>query len=267
MSWQDRMGQGTGAGPGGRDRRRSGIARRRSVACVPMPDGLEPRQVLSAAAVAPMVLAAQAAPTTAPAPVPGSVIFHAMPLPLTRAEAGRPFNSSVASFIANTKLQPQQLRATIDWGDGQLGVGTIVPNAWGGFNVHGQHTYAATAAGRETIRVDVADATTGRWLAGTEQQAIVSPPRLVRSTLEARGLITVPTPADPANRPQPERKGFVDTRQKYQDAMSRYKSGTASASDIQYLKQVQSFLDNQNKSFFQKLGDKLASWNPFNKKK
>jgi uncharacterized secreted protein with C-terminal beta-propeller domain len=66
--------------------------------------------------------------------------LSAQAVPVT-ATAGTAFNGVVSSFTLN---QPGAVDATINWGDGQFSPGTVQPNAQGGYDVVGSHTYAAT---------------------------------------------------------------------------------------------------------------------------
>ncbi|PYS85384.1 MAG: hypothetical protein DMF67_01605 [Acidobacteria bacterium] len=72
------------------------------------------------------------------------------------ASAGEPVTATVASFKdADPAGQASDFTAIIDWGDGTTSAGTITPNASGGFDVTGAHTY--TGAGVFTITTSIRD--------------------------------------------------------------------------------------------------------------
>jgi hypothetical protein len=69
---------------------------------------------------------------------------------------GLTFTAAVASFLYNNPNAPAgEFTASIDWGDGATTAGTIQPNAYGGFNVVGNHTYSR--AGTYTVHVGLED--------------------------------------------------------------------------------------------------------------
>jgi hypothetical protein len=100
---------------------------------------------------------------------------------------GQPFSGTVATFQA-TDTGP--FTAQIDWGDGTGDIATIAPNASGGFDISGTHTYAEdgnpqllitvqdafdhtgiTILGTVTVQESVLDITAG-GVAATEGQAL-----------------------------------------------------------------------------------------------
>jgi hypothetical protein len=68
------------------------------------------------------------------------------------ATAGQRFRGLVGQF-SNVDVTSSDYTATIDWGDGKRTTGRITPNAQGGFNVSGRHTFAR--AGRRAITVSL----------------------------------------------------------------------------------------------------------------
>ncbi|QDV33102.1 hypothetical protein [Tautonia plasticadhaerens] len=239
------------------DRRRHTPDRRRR----PSLEGLEARQLLSNAP--PMASAAVSSPVPGPSASSAPVVFRHTPLPTLRAWSGQPFEGAVASFIANTRIPADQLSATIDWGDGQASPGVIQPSPWGGFYVRGAHAYGPGTSGMTWVRVDVSDARTGGWLVGVEQRMAVSQPSASRAALVSAGFQPAASQADHAARPQPARLRFVERRQRYHDATDRFARGEASAEDIRYVSQVRDFIEDQNKSYFEKLGDTFVDSIPF----
>jgi hypothetical protein len=239
------------------DRRRLKPDRRRR----PGLEGLEGRQLLSTAS--PAISAAVASPVPEPSTPVAPVIIRHTPIPLLRAWSSQPFEGVVASFISNTKLPADQLAASIDWGDGQTSPGVVESSEWGGFHVRGGHTYDSGISGMTWVRVDVADARTGQWLVGVEQRTMVSRTSPARSALFSAGFQPAASQQDPASRPQPVRLRFVDRRQRYHEAADRFARGEASADDIRYMRQVQDFIESQNKSYFEKLGDNFIDSIPF----
>lgn len=238
------------------DRPRKNDRRRR-----PSLEGLEARQLLSNAS--PMASAAVSSPVPGPSAPSAPVIIRHTPLPPLRSWAGQPFEGVTASFISNSRIPAEQLAATIDWGDGQVSPGIIQPSAWGGFHVRGAHTYDTGVSGMTWVRVDVVDARTGGWLVGVEQRMAVSSPSVTRSALFSAGFQPANSQPDPANRPQPVRLRFVERRQRYHDASDRFARGEASAEDLRYIRQVRDFIEEQNKGYFEKLGDSFVDSIPF----
>jgi hypothetical protein len=240
---------------GGRrnDRSRDRLGRRRR----PGVEGLEGRQLLSTVAPAPAPAAlAQAAPVVEQVGHP--VVVQHTSLPPVRAWAGRPFDGVVASFISNSEHSSAHLVASIDWGDGHVSPGTIEPSAWGGFNVRGAHVYAPNVSGPTWLRIDLADATTGQWVTGVEQRAMVSRTAPARFSGPAGpGALGPVVHFQPAERAQPARLRYVERRQDFHEAADRYVHGVASAEDIRYLQRVHTFIEQQNRSAWQKIGDNL----------
>lgn len=219
----------------------------------PTTDGLEGRQLLSVAVMSPDpgVGEGQGVPVT---------IRYTQLAPI-RAWAGQEYNGVVASFISNSAIASDRLVATVDWGDGQSGPGTVEPNPWGGFLVRGTHEYAPNLQGPGWIRVDLADTTTGEWVTGVEQRVFISRASPARASLFASGS---QVPGQQVSQPaQPARLQFVERRQRYHDAADRHAQGTASVEDLRYLKQVLDFHEKQNRSYFQKIGDNFVNSIPF----
>jgi hypothetical protein len=76
-------------------------------------------------------------------------------LPVEAVE-GKPFAAAVARLTSdNPHATPDDFTATIDWGDGQITSGTVVPHLGGGFDVVGTHTYSDDK--NFTIQVTVQD--------------------------------------------------------------------------------------------------------------
>lgn len=73
------------------------------------------------------------------------------------AVVGDPFNGAVATFTdADPAGTASDYTVTIDWGDGSPATsGTAAPNAGGGFDARGSHTYGT--AGQKTATVTVKD--------------------------------------------------------------------------------------------------------------
>lgn len=218
----------------------------------PNPDGLEARQLLSVAVMSP----------DSGGERPGlPVTVRYTQLAPIRAWAGQEYHGVVASFISNSAIAPDRLAATIDWGDGQAGPGTVEPNPWGGFLVRGSHDYGANMQGPTWIRVDLADTTTGEWVTGVEQRAFISRASPARAALFTSGA---QSPGQQVVQPaQPARLQFVERRQRFHEAADRYTQGNASVEDLRYLKQVQDFHEKQNRSYLQKIGDNFINSVPF----
>ncbi|MGE3817939.1 MAG: Ig-like domain-containing protein [Isosphaeraceae bacterium] len=71
-----------------------------------------------------------------------------------RLETRRSFGGIVASFVdMGTPNRAEDYAATIDWGDGTSTRGTVVPNADGGFDVLGTHTYETPGRRAMTITI------------------------------------------------------------------------------------------------------------------
>jgi hypothetical protein len=91
----------------------------------------------------------------------------AAPVTVT-ATAGTSFTSTLATFSsADTSATAGDFTASIDWGDGAQGTGTITPASGGGFTLSGSHSYptaglhiavvaiTATGGGSATVRTKV----------------------------------------------------------------------------------------------------------------
>jgi hypothetical protein len=65
-------------------------------------------------------------------------------VPTVGATAGVPVSPSLGGFDANEPAA--NIRATVDWGDGNQSSGTIVPAPGGGFTVAADHTYAVAGS-------------------------------------------------------------------------------------------------------------------------
>jgi hypothetical protein len=69
-----------------------------------------------------------------------------------KAEAGRPFSGTIATFQdANALDQAINFTATISWGDGTTSGGTVLSDGSGGFVIQGTHTYTSA----DTLPVSV----------------------------------------------------------------------------------------------------------------
>jgi hypothetical protein len=65
------------------------------------------------------------------------------------------FRGVIGSFTdAAPNDGPAQFAATIQWGDGQTGTGTILPNGSGGFDVSGSHVYSKSGTYNLEVTVD-----------------------------------------------------------------------------------------------------------------
>ncbi|RUL87644.1 hypothetical protein [Tautonia sociabilis] len=227
----------------------------------PALEGMEGRQLLSAAV--PATTAAVASPVPAVPTGGAPVAVRHTPMPPVRMWAGQPFDGVVASFVANTTLPADRLVAAIDWGDGTSSPATVEEDPWGGFNIRGAHTYPPGVSGMTWLRVDVADAATQQWIVGVEQRAFVSRTSPARASLFSAGFQPASSQTEAASRAQPVRLRFVERRQRYHEAADRYQQGTASADDIRYLRQILEFQRQQDKGFFEKLGDDFMNALPF----
>ena len=106
-----------------------------------------------------------AAVSDAPLTVAGNVFSP------TASEA---YAGAVATFTdANPLSRLADLSVTIDWGDGSMSYGTIVPNDAGGYLALGTHTYAG--AGVFTIRITALDQGGSQASAKVDVQ-VVAPP-------------------------------------------------------------------------------------------
>lgn len=227
----------------------------------PSLEGLEGRQLLST--MAPSASAAVSSPDPAPHQAGVPVVVRYTSLPPLRAWAGQEFQGVVASFISNTRFAPDRLAASIDWGDGQASLGAVELSPWGGFNIRGTHTYAPNVQGPTWVRIDLVDVETGQWVTGVEQRAFVSRPSPTRAAMFASGTQVPGSQYEPTARAQPARLRFVERRQQFHDASDRFAQGTASADDMRFLRQVRAFQEEQNKGFFEKVGDSFTSGWPF----
>src|SRR5262249_14922109 len=98
---------------------------------------------------------------------------------------GQTFTATVAMFsYSNPTATADIFTAAIDWGDGTTSAGTIQPNIYGGFDVVGQHAYAA--AGTYTVHVGLADIY-GSSLA-VDATAYVSAAAQATTASQGRGL-------------------------------------------------------------------------------
>ncbi|HTU85528.1 MAG TPA: hypothetical protein VMF57_08130 [Solirubrobacteraceae bacterium] len=68
------------------------------------------------------------------------------------ATAGAPVSPTFASFESDEPAA--DIRATVNWGDGTAGSGTIVPAGGGVFQVAGSHSYAQPGSYTATVTVD-----------------------------------------------------------------------------------------------------------------
>ena len=92
-----------------------------------------------------------------------------------RPAASTLFTGVVATFLdSDPGGQAGDYRAVISWGDGQVGEGTITPNASGGFDISGSNTYGAQKS--DALTVQVFDA--GGSTATTTSTALVGGPVL-----------------------------------------------------------------------------------------
>ena len=135
------------------------------------------------------ILAANVAGDSAVSPVASAVtsaavdILSAQPLSIL-ATRRVPFNGAVTTFTdANTATTARSFVAIIHWGDGRIGLGTIV-GADGQFTVIGRHTYSA--AGSFAVKVTVTMSTPVKTGTATTSTAMVSTPVKVASRKAAR---------------------------------------------------------------------------------
>jgi hypothetical protein len=92
------------------------------------------------------------------------------------AIVGAPVTAKVASFTdADSSGQLSDFSATINWGDSTTSAGTVTPNASGGFDVTGNHTYAAP--GTFTITTSIRDVG-GASISGTSTATVAGLPSL-----------------------------------------------------------------------------------------
>ncbi len=100
--------------------------------------------------------------------------------------AGQPFTGLVGTFTDSMAgLPASDYSAIIAWGNGHTSVGTIAPNATGGFNVTGTNTYAAT--GTDSVTVTVTRLTNNQSATATTTAVVVAP------TITATGTTIVAT--------------------------------------------------------------------------
>ncbi len=97
--------------------------------------------------------------------------------------ANRAFNGAVATFTdANTAQTAGDLAASINWGDGSTGSGTV-SGGGGSFTVSGAHTYAATGSYSITVIISEEDGSAATPVVSTA--TVVTPLQLSASPLSA----------------------------------------------------------------------------------
>lgn len=72
-------------------------------------------------------------------------------IPAVGATAGMPVSPALGSFDATEPAS--DIRATVDWGDGNRSAGSIVPATGGGFTVAADHAYALAGSFTATVTV------------------------------------------------------------------------------------------------------------------
>jgi hypothetical protein len=101
------------------------------------------------------------------------------PAPTITVPEGQNFSGVVASFINADPFEPPAEQVytllSIDWGDGNVTGGSIVPNGTGGFNVLGSHTYAEENAAGYTISVKVKESVEADSTASTLTNKAIVP--------------------------------------------------------------------------------------------
>jgi uncharacterized repeat protein (TIGR01451 family) len=98
---------------------------------------------------------------------------------------GAAFSGPVATLVdANSNATIDDFSATIQWGDGTSSVGTVMPNANGGFDVAGGHTYAQ--AGTQQVTVSVNDT-------GGASRTLTSQVNVEDAALSAFSVATIPS--------------------------------------------------------------------------
>ena len=111
--------------------------------------------------------------------VVSTAIVSALPVSVfptqVTGNAGQPLNGvTVATFLdPYTTDTPNDFRATVDWGDGTVNVGTITSQGNGVFSVTGDHTY--TASGTYTINIQVVRIANGQTASTSSAAQIGSP--------------------------------------------------------------------------------------------
>jgi uncharacterized protein (TIGR03118 family) len=112
------------------------------------------------------------------------------------ATGGVAFSGAVAAFTPQAALAGDAFTATIHWGDGASGAGSVTSNGSGGFVVSGSHSY--TQLGAVTpLTVDIVDTSTAGATASTTGSAVVidgniSATAVAVSTTEGAALSAVP---------------------------------------------------------------------------
>ena len=81
------------------------------------------------------------------------VVFH--------ATEGSAFTGVTATFTDTDANTASSYTTTIDWGDGQTSAGTVAPNAFGGFDVIGTHTYGEFGTYAYAVTVTAPDGRIG----------------------------------------------------------------------------------------------------------
>jgi hypothetical protein len=93
---------------------------------------------------------------------------------------GHPVSGTLATFTdPDTQASPATFSATIGWGDGTTGTGTIVQNADGSFSVSGTHLYALSGTFAPTVLVRDS---------GGAETSIATPVTINDAPLSAQGV-------------------------------------------------------------------------------
>jgi hypothetical protein len=128
------------------------------------------------------------ASSTATATVTEADVLSGSPVVLN-VKAGLPFHGTVATFTdTNTANVSGDFTATIDWGDGTTGPGTV-SGGGGSFTVSGTHTYATTGSFR--VVVTLTDDAPGTATATVTSTANVSANPIDVPALDLSGLLAL----------------------------------------------------------------------------
>jgi hypothetical protein len=131
------------------------------------------------------------------------------------ATAGQPFSGVVATVTDTFNVRAGDLRATIDWGDGQTSSGTLligIGAAGGTFAVSGSHTYGQ--GGSYAVSVTVLDTANGQSVTAYGTATVLGSPlpsSTALSVARAGRAVWLMASVDGAGEPAAGSVEFFDT--------------------------------------------------------